>query len=102
VKNESGKARTIAFEMEVFDLDGTSLDKVRTSYLTISQGETVTLRVDGEFHNLHFWSWKYGYLYDVKTRIIEAGKIVDEVNTRTGFRKTEFAHGQIFLNITVR
>lgn len=98
VKNESGRDRTVAFEMEVLDRDGKSLDKVRTSTLLIPQGETVTLKTSGMFRNLHFWSWGYGYLYDVKTRLVEDGKVVDEVNTKTGFRKTEFANGQFKLN----
>lgn len=98
VRNESGKERVVAYEMEVFDRDGKSLDKVRTSTMTIPEGETVTLRTSALFHGLHFWSWGYGYLYDVKTRLIENGKIIDEANTRTGFRKTEFANGQFRLN----
>jgi hypothetical protein len=42
---------------------------------------------------LHFWSWGYGYLYNVKTQIEG-----DEVVTKTGFRKAEFKNGMIYLN----
>ena len=46
-------------------------------------------------NNLHFWSWGYGYLYTVKTKLVNAdNEVVDEVNTRTGFRKTKFGEGK--------
>lgn len=47
---------------------------------------------------LHFWSWGYGYLYTVKTALVIDGKKTDEVVTRTGFRKTRFAEGKVWLN----
>lgn len=98
VKNESSKDRTITYEMEVYDRDGKSLDKFTTEKITIEKGQTMILKSGGYFTNLHFWSWGYGYLYTVKTRILEGKKIVDEVSTLTGFRKTEFADGQFKLN----
>lgn len=45
-----------------------------------------------------FWSWGYGYLYDVKTTLLVNGRPVDEVVTRTGFRKTRFGEGKVWLN----
>ena len=51
-------------------------------------------RVDG----LNFWSWGYGYLYNVYTMLKVDGKVVDLVKTRTGFRKTEFGNGMVKLN----
>lgn len=45
-----------------------------------------------------FWSWGYGYLYDVKTTLLVNGRSVDEVVTRTGFRKTRFGEGKVWLN----
>lgn len=48
---------------------------------------------------LHFWSWGYGYLYTVKTLLkADDGSRIDDVITRTGFRKTRFAEGKIWLN----
>ena len=38
--------------------------------------------------DLNFWSWGYGYLYNVTTTLKVDGKPVDVVHTRTGFRKT--------------
>ena len=48
--------------------------------------------------NLNFWSWGYGYLYNVCTIIKVDGVVIDVVKTRTGFRKTEYANGMIYLN----
>ena len=48
--------------------------------------------------NIHFWSWGYGYLYHVVTRLIVDNKPIDEVVTTTGFRKTRFGSGKVWLN----
>lgn len=99
VKNESYKERQVSYQMEVCDRNGKVLDRFTTAKITIPAGQTVTLKASGYFSDLHFWSWGYGYLYTVKTRLIEGKKkVVDEVSTVTGFRKTEFANGQFKLN----
>ena len=98
VKNESGKDRSVCYEMEVLDRDGHSLNTFRTARVTVPRGATMTLRASGFFSDLHFWSWGYGYLYTVHTRLIEGKKVLDDVSTVTGFRKTEFSNGQFRLN----
>lgn len=98
VKNESDADRTVVFEMEVLDRDGKSLNTFRSAPCHIAQGEKQILKASGAFSDLHFWSWGYGYLYTVNTRLVESGKVIDEVRTVTGFRKTEFARGQFLLN----
>ena len=103
VKNETGKVQTVIYEAEVIDRDGSSLATFRSEPVTIGKDETVTLSAEKSVSGLHFWSWGYGYLYDVKTRILTAStnskpQSLDEVTTTTGFRKTEFANGQTKLN----
>ena len=66
--------------------------------MVVSPKTTVTVKASQKLDNLHFWSWGYGYLYKVKTRLIVNDKIIDEVATRTGFRKTRFGEGKIWLN----
>lgn len=67
--------------------------------VTLKAGETKTVKASAILHNLHFWSWGYGYLYTVKTALKDDNnQIFDEVSTRTGFRKTRFAEGKIWLN----
>ncbi|MDH6343813.1 beta-galactosidase [Parabacteroides sp. PFB2-12] len=98
VRNERNKTVNAGYEVEVYDYDGKKVGAFQGESQAIKPGETVTLKAAAELENLHFWSWGYGYLYDVKTRLVVDGKVVDEVNTRTGFRKTRFAEGKVWLN----
>ena len=101
VKNETGKSQNVVYEVEIIDRDGSSLATFSSSPVTIAKGETVTLSAEQPVDGLHFWSWGYGYLYDVKTRILTANskpQPLDEVTTTTGFRKTEYANGKTVLN----
>jgi len=98
VKNETGKDKRVAYEVEVFDNDGKSVATYSSGEQTVGVGQTATLSASKRLSGLHFWSWGYGYLYTVKTRLIVNGKCTDEVSTRTGFRKTEFKDGLFRLN----
>jgi beta-galactosidase len=98
VKNESDKAQRIGFEVEIFDIDGKSIATFSGSDSILPPHSTGMYKALKSVDGLHFWSWGYGYLYDVKTRIMIDGRCVDEVATRTGFRKTEFDKGMVKLN----
>lgn len=98
VKNETGKDKRVVYEVEVIDNDGNSIATYSSGEQTIGVGQTATLSTSKRLGGLHFWSWGYGYLYTVKTRLIVNGKCTDEVSTRTGFRKTEFKDGLLRLN----
>lgn len=98
VQNELSTARTFTFEATVADGDGKTIGTLRGGETTLQPGETKVVTARAQLTGLHFWSWGYGYLYTVSTRLVVDNKVVDEVNTRTGFRKTEFAGGLIKLN----
>ena len=98
VRNETGKDMCVDYEVEVIDNEGKSIATFCTRNHTITAGHTVTLTASSRLDGLHFWSWGYGYLYNVKTRLMAKGKCIDEVQTRTGFRKTEFGNGLFKLN----
>lgn len=98
VKNETGKTANVGYEVEVLDADGKTVGKFDSAPVKVAPGETVTLAARDTISGLNFWSWGYGYLYDVKTRLKVNGKTADEVTTRTGFRKTRFGDGKIWLN----
>ena len=98
VKNETGKDKRVVYEVEVIDNDGKSIATYSSEEQNVGVGQTVTLSASKRLDGLHFWSWGYGYLYTVKTRLIVNGKCTDEVSTRTGFRKTEFKDGLFRLN----
>jgi len=98
VKNEYTIAKTFGFEVEVIDLDGNTVKKFEGPTTTLRSGETKNVTAEARLQHLHFWSWGYGYLYTVVTRLKVDGKAVDEVYTKTGFRKTAFHEGMVYLN----
>lgn len=98
VRNENNKAQNVNYQVEVYDYDGKKISTIKGVPTTIQPNETVIVKASAELENLHFWSWGYGYLYDVKTKLIVDNKVVDEVTTRTGFRKTRFGEGKIWIN----
>lgn len=98
VKNETKKSQTVGYLVELFDRDGKLVKSFRGEEKKINPGEKVVLSAESEVEGLHFWSWGYGYLYTVKTALCIEGKKTDEVITRTGFRKTRFADGKVWLN----
>ena len=94
VSNSSKKPLTTALEVLVLDADGKQVAQFKGAKVTIP-ANTAHFKIQAaqSVGNLHFWSWGYGYLYEVKT--IVAG---DTVTTKTGFRKTAFKDGMIYLN----
>jgi hypothetical protein len=98
VRNDSAKSRSLTYRVELKDLDGRTTIYSEAPAITLAAGETRIVSASSLVHGLHFWSWGYGYLYTVTTQLVAEGKVIDEVNTRTGFRKTAFANGMIYLN----
>ena len=98
VRNETGKPQTAVYSVELIDMDGKSVSSFSSEPATVEAGQTCTLGAEAPVSGLHFWSWGYGYLYTVKTALCVDGKVVDEVSTKTGFRKTRFAEGKVWLN----
>jgi beta-galactosidase len=98
VKNDNTSAKTVQLEVVVADREGKVVKTALAGKGTIAAGETQILKADVPLTNLNFWSWGYGYLYDVYTVLKVDGATVDVVKTRTGFRKTEFKDGMVKLN----
>lgn len=98
VKNEYAEAKTFSYEVTVSELNGKPVQSIQGGEQTLAPGETKTVSASAKVSGLNFWSWGYGYLYDVTTTLKVGGKPVDSVVTRTGFRKTEFSHGLVKLN----
>lgn len=98
VYNEYSRAKEVLYRAELIDRDGQLLKTFESTPVVVAPGEKVVLKAFSEVDNLHFWSWGYGYLYVVRTSLWVDGKKIDEVDTRTGFRKTRFGKGMIWLN----
>ncbi len=98
VRNETGTPQEFSLAMTVEDMDGKEIASFTSSSVRLDAGATSVVRTGGLVNGLHFWSWGYGYLYNVYTSLIVNGKPIDVVKTRTGFRKTAFRDGMVTLN----
>lgn len=98
VKNDGRKSVTVGYNVRIFDNDNKEVASFSGTPETIAPGETVVLKASAPLSGIHFWSWGYGYLYKVKTSLVIDGKETDEVTTTTGFRKTRFGEGKIWIN----
>ena len=98
VKNESEKEQKISYSIIVSERGGKQIASFTGQSVTVEPGKTAVCRASQKVSGLHFWSWGYGYLYDVKTQLVADGKVIDETTTTTGFRKTDFKDGMVYLN----
>jgi beta-galactosidase len=98
VRNEYPEPRTFTYEVTLVDAVGKVVKQFSAAATTLTPGETRIVKASARVNGLNFWSWGYGYLYDVRTTLKVDGQPVDTVVTRTGFRKTEFGHGMVKLN----
>lgn len=93
VRNDTDRPVTAGYTVIVEETDGREVARFTGGSVTIPAHGTATLSAERRVGGLHFWSWGYGYLYNVKTIVG-----TDTVTTVTGFRKTEFRQGKIYLN----
>ena len=98
VKNEQAQTSTFHYEVVIEDMAGQVVKTIDGGQSTLAPGETKTVSASAVVNGLNFWSWGYGYLYNVYTILRVGNQTVDVVKTRTGFRKTEFGHGMARLN----
>jgi beta-galactosidase len=98
VRNEHEAPREFLFAVEVRDMEGKVVASFDGGRHRLEPGETRVVAASQRIQNLEFWSWGYGYLYDVTSSLVVAGAAVDAVTTRTGFRQTEFSNGMVKLN----
>jgi len=98
IKNETSQLQQLIYKVQIRDLTGKEIKTFTGETITIAPGETKLTKASSMVKGLNFWSWGYGYLYDVQTIIEVNGKPLDIVTTKTGFRKTEFKDGMIYLN----
>ncbi len=98
VRNDSKKPRTIRLNVVVRDKDALMVKEFISDEQTLQPNETKIIQCFATLKSVNFWSWGYGYLYEVTTALVEGNKVIDLVKTTTGFRKTEFANGMFKLN----
>ncbi len=98
VRNEYGEPRTFRYNVTLIDRDGKLVRSFGGREERVGPGETRTVSASERVAGLNFWSWGYGYLYNVRTTLTVNGTLSDVVTTRTGFRQTEFGDGMVRLN----
>jgi len=98
IKNETNKPQIVSYNVDIIDLDGKNIQSFSGDKTTVKPNEIKVLAASQKVNGLNFWSWGYGYLYAVRTTLLVDNKPVDVVTTKTGFRKTEFKNGMIYLN----
>jgi len=98
-RNDGPAPQTVSYTVRIVDAQ-THLTVATFSGpdATLAPAETRTFTASSPVNDLHFWSWGYGYLYDVVTTLSVGGHPIDSVTTRTGFRQTSFDHGMLTLN----
>lgn len=99
VRNDDNTPRSFTFFCKVLDKDGKEVGHFDGQRYTLQPGETKTVKVSGKLNDVHFWSWGYGYLYTVNAVLkADDGSTIDNNVIKTGFRKTHFGEGKIWLN----
>ena len=98
VKNDSESEQTVKYRVVVNERGGKQIASFTGDAVTVAPGKTAVCKASQKVSGLHFWSWGYGYLYDVATELIADGKTIDHVTTTTGFRKTDYKDGIVYLN----
>lgn len=98
VRNETDRAQQVEYKVVITDASNKAVKTFTGNRSSIPAGQTIKLNASSPVQGLNFWSWGYGYLYTVQTILSINGKIIDSVSTRTGFRKTAFEKGMVWLN----
>ncbi len=98
VKNDDSREHAFTFTVRMLDADGREVTRFNGERTSLQPGEMRVVSAQQQVEGLHFWSWGYGYLYKVETGLMVDGTTIDYTTTRTGFRKTRFGEGKIWLN----
>lgn len=94
VVNEDTQGRRFHHSVDVFDAEGHLAGHFDGDDVTLQPGTTTTVSLSVPMKDVHFWDWGYGYLYTVRSNL----EGFDTATVVTGFRKTAFHDGMIFLN----
>lgn len=97
--NNSGKTTgDVLVEVTVYDPSGKQVAK-RTERANVNVLATSSVKLPVTINDPALWSIEKTNLYRVTTRVLQAGKVVDETSLHTGFRTIHFdAANGFFLN----
>lgn len=98
VRNEYDKPQTFHLNVMVRDNENNMIREFSSEEITLQPNEMRVVSCASVLNKVKFWSWGYGYLYQITTSLVNGKKTLDLVRTTTGFRKTEFKNGMFYLN----
>ncbi|MEJ2648431.1 MAG: glycoside hydrolase family 2 TIM barrel-domain containing protein, partial [Sedimentisphaerales bacterium] len=93
VLNETDDYASITLSAVVVDRDGNVRAKLDGNTSDLVARQTEVFNAQGTLENARFWDVNDPYLYHVYSILSVNDKVVDVVDTQTGFRKTEFKGG---------
>ena len=93
VANETGDYASISFSAIVVDAEGMVRAKLEGNTSDLVAGQSEVFTASGQLTNARFWNTDDPNLYHVYSILTVNGKVADVVDTKTGFRKTEFKGG---------
>ncbi len=93
VVNATGDYASITLSAIVVDANGVVKAKLEGNTSDLVAGQAEVFKASGTLTDARFWDVNDPYLYHVYSILSVAGKVVDVVDTTTGFRKTEFKGG---------
>lgn len=86
LKNYSNKTKVIAVVSQLLDSAGKTVQEQRRK-LTLGANTEISVQQQSlQILNPKFWSLEHPYLYQLKTTVLENGKVMDEVSTPYGIR----------------
>jgi len=98
-KNFSDAARVASLAITLLDPTGKQVLEQAATPLTIASGSTAEFKLSTPVANPRKWSAEIPQLYTLLlTAKDEAGKILETIPWRVGFRTTEIKHGQLLVN----
>jgi len=76
VKNDTDSPVTRRLHVWVDETDGKgNICRFVSDEVTIPAHSTAILKAQSQAYGLHFWSWGYGYLYDVTTSLTQSEEV---------------------------
>lgn len=97
VENSSLATSDYTVRHTLLDSNGTEIAQCESSDKGILPKERCTTKASMTVNSPKLWSTDTPYLYNIRTDVLQQGKIVDTYYTQTGIRKVEFDPNRGFL-----
>ena len=96
--NKSSKTASLAIRVTVRDSGGNQLAELSSDSANLVSGGGATVAVEGSIRGAQPWDPEHPVLYTAQVDLLSAGRGVDRLKTRFGFRRVEVRDARILLN----